>query len=115
MKRALMMTLALAASASLSYGAAQAQDGGPDPHAPGAYAAQPASGFYDVEGRIAAYEAKASTMGRAGARVRSSLRAIKAFAAQQKARHGGELRDWDREALTARLDALQARTPALAG
>ncbi len=41
----------------------------------------------------------------------NTLRSIRAFAAQQRARHGGELRDWDREAINLRLDALEAKLP----
>ena len=57
------------------------------------------SSFRDVDARIAAAE---RTMGP------KKLRAIKAEAAMRRARHGGELRDWDRELLNKKLDALGA-------
>ena len=38
----------------------------------------------------------------------SSLRAIKNEAAFRRQRHGGELRDWDRELLNQRLDKVAA-------
>lgn len=114
MKRALISSLVLFA-ASGPAGTVFAQDGGADTGAPDAYAAAAKPAFYDVEGRIAAYEAKAASLGAERARTLAALRQIKAFAAQQKARHEGELRDWDREAITERLNALAARTPALAG
>lgn len=100
--------LAIAACcASLLALPAFAQDGGPDPNAPDAFAGAPKQAFYDVDGRIASVEQRIAGMGRSGARARAALRQIRAFEAQQRARHGGELRDWDREAINTRLDRLE--------
>ena len=86
-----------------------AQDGGPDPGAPSAYAGASKQAFYDVEQRMDAVEMRIRSMGRGGAGAMAAMRQIRAFAAQQKARHGGELRDWDREAINLRLDQLVGR------
>ena len=59
--------------------------------------------FLDVEGRIAAVEGKAA----GNRRAMSMLRSIKGEAAQRRARHGGELRDWDRELLNKKLDTVE--------
>ena len=61
----------------------------------------PAAGpqFYDVEAKIDAAMAKMQGNKRAEAQ----LRAIKAEAKVRRARHGGELRDWDREFLDKKL------------
>ncbi len=39
----------------------------------------------------------------------AAMRQIRAFEATQKARHGGELRDWDRETINLKLDQLVGR------
>ena len=64
----------------------------------------PAAGpqFYDVEARIDAAMAKMQGNKRAEAQ----LRAIKADAKVRRARHGGELRDWDREYLDKKVEAV---------
>jgi hypothetical protein len=100
-----LLTVAAAAAALYAL-PALAQDGGADPHAPDAYAGAPKQAFYDVDGRIAAIEQRLGG-GRGNARARAVLNQIKAFEAQQRARHGGELRDWDREAINTRLDRLE--------
>ena len=60
--------------------------------------------FRDVWARIAADEASM-----AGKRGMSTLRGIKAEANMRKARHGGELRDWDRELINKKLDMLEGK------
>lgn len=97
-------------SASLVVAApAMAQDGGPDPHAPTAYAGATKQGFYDVEQRMDNVEMRIRSMGRGGAGAMAAMRQIRAFAAMQKSRHNGELRDWDREAINLKLDQLVGR------
>lgn len=59
--------------------------------------------FRDVWQRISADEQKMGGNKRAA----SQLRAIKAEATQRRARHGGELRDWDRELINKKLDQLE--------
>lgn len=100
---AVLLALPLAAPAL-------AQDGGADPHAPGAYAGHGPNAFYDVDARISRMEERTSGMrGPQARRVRAELRAIRGMEATQRQRHGGELRDWDREALNTRLDRLEAQ------
>ena len=60
--------------------------------------------FRDVWARIAADEGKMA----GNRRGLSQLRTIKAEAMQRRARHGGELRDWDRELINKKLDQLEA-------
>ena len=64
----------------------------------------PAAGpqFYDVEAKIDA----AMTKMAGNRRAEAQLRAIKADAKVRRARHGGELRDWDREYLDKKLQAV---------
>ncbi len=64
--------------------------------------------FLDVDARIAAAEGKVGKSGRAAA----MLRTIKSEAKVRRARHGGELRDWDRELLNKKLDQLEGMTGA---
>ena len=59
--------------------------------------------FLDVFARISADEAKMA----GNRRGLSQLRAIKAEATQRRARHGGELRDWDRELINKKLDQVE--------
>ena len=59
--------------------------------------------FLDVDARIAADEAKMA----GDRKALSALRAIKGEAKVRRARHGGELRDWDRELLNKRLDQVE--------
>lgn len=88
---------------------AQSGDVDPAPGAPGPYVGASKQAFYSVEARLAAVEARIGTMTpRAARAARGQLIALKAFEAQQRARHGGELRDWDREAMTARLNRIEA-------
>ena len=107
-----LFVAALLAAAPLSV--ALAQDGGADPHAPDAYAGASKPAVYDVDARIANMEAKARALpARESHRAMAALAAIKGFEHGQLARHGGELRDWDREAVNVRLDRLQASMPSL--
>ena len=103
-----MLTLAIL-SASLISIPAMAQDGGPNPGAPTAFAGASKHGFYDVDQRIASVEQRIKAMGRSGAGAMAAMRSIHAFEAQQRARHNGELRDWDREAINLKLDQLVGR------
>jgi len=111
----LLLTAAALAAFATAPALAQAQTlqhtpGGvdPAPGAPGPYAGADKSSFYNVEARVSEMEARISAMAGATARqARSQLAGIKSFLATQRARHGGELRDWDREAATARLNRLE--------
>ena len=64
--------------------------------------------FLDVDARIAAAEGKVGANKRASA----MLRSIKSEAKVRRTRHGGELRDWDRELLNKKLDQLEGMTGA---
>ncbi len=85
----------------------------PAPGARGPYIGAGPTGFYDVDARIAAI---AGRIGQMPARQRSGakdqIREIRGEEATQRARHG-DLRDWDRENLNAKLDKLVARYPVL--
>jgi hypothetical protein len=82
----------------------------PAPGAAGPYLGAPPQAFYDVDSRMAAMEARIQALsGQTATSAASELRAIRALAATQRARHGGELRDWDREAITVRLNRLEQR------
>ena len=79
--------------------------------APGAgdhpYVGHSENAFYNVRERIQRVEQRAEGL-RGGQRRRalSGIRSIKSELARQEARHG-EVRDWDREHLNKRLDALE--------
>ena len=60
--------------------------------------------FRDIDQRISALEPRVGRNRKAS----SQLRAIKSEEAVRRARHGGELRDWDRELLNKKLDAVDA-------
>lgn len=60
--------------------------------------------FHEIEPRIADLETKAHGKRKAMA----MLSKIKGEAKFRRARHGGELRDWDRELLNKQLDQVQA-------
>ena len=86
----------------------QTTSGGPgtaDPMYSGALKGQ---AFLDVDARIAAAQAKVGGNRKAMA----MLNSIKGEAKVRRARHGGELRDWDREFLNKKLDALEGMTGA---
>lgn len=84
----------------------QTTSAGPGTADPGYSGALKGPAFLDVDARIAAAQ------GKGGKRGAAMLRAIKAEAAQRRARHGGELRDWDRELLNKKLDQLEGMTGA---
>ena len=124
------MTIRLAAlaAATLLAGAVAASaqpTTGASPGVPGDQAVDPAPGatqpylghpqaFYDPMQRLQALDSRAATLPPGQARsVRADLRRAHAFAETQKARHGGELRDWDRERLTQLLDEVTAKHPQL--
>jgi hypothetical protein len=104
-----LLVLAILSASLIGTVPAMAQDGGPDPHAPTAYAGTTKEGFYDVERRMENVQMRIQAMGRGGARAMAEMRQIRAFIAQQKARHNGELLDWDRETINLRLDQLVGR------
>ena len=86
----------------------------PAPGAVGPYVGAGAQGFYEVDARLAAVAGRVSSLPpaqrrRAGAQIRQ----IRAEEATQRARHGGELRDWDRENMTQKLDQLVQQFPML--
>lgn len=60
--------------------------------------------FRDIDQRIAALQPRVAGHSKAAAQ----LKAIKSDEAYRRARHGGELRDWDRELLNKKLDSLDA-------
>ena len=85
----------------------------PAPGATGAYIGAGRQGFYDVDARIAAVtQAAQSLPGGQRRAAMAQLHGIRSEEATQKARHG-ELRDWDRENLNARLDKLTQQFPGL--
>ncbi len=129
MKLAALGLAALLASPSVG-GAALAQPmppPGASPGIPSDQAVDPAPGatrpylghpgaFYDPVQRLQSLDARAAALPPAQMRrVRSDLRAIHAFADTQRQRHGGELRDWDREHMNALMNDLVARFPQLRG
>jgi hypothetical protein len=103
-----LLTLAIL-SASLIAVPVLAQDGGVDPGANTPYAGTSKQDFYDVDQRMNAIEQQIKARGHSGARAMAAMRSIRSFEATQRARHGGQLRDWDREAINVRLDQLVGR------
>ena len=85
----------------------------PAPNATGPYVGAGPHAFYAVDARIASVSDGVQALP-PGPRRRASveLRQIRAEESTQRARHG-ELRDWDREHLNTRLDALVQQFPAL--
>ena len=86
----------------------------PAPGATGPYVGAGPQGFYDVDARLAAIAGRIAALPpgqrrRAGAQIHQ----IRAEEATQRARHGGELRDWDRENMTQKLDQLIQQYPML--
>lgn len=70
--------------------------------------------FYDVEDRIARMQARMPALpAYQRRRAYAEMRSIIAEERTQRDRHGGQLRDWDREHLNARLNALASRYPGL--
>src|SRR3954471_3178645 len=104
-----LISVAMVCSAALVASGAKAQaihPDGADP-APGAvsgYVGKSPDAFYDVEARIdrvtervGAARANHRLSPGAARQAMNSLRAIKTEAVFRRQRHGGELRDWDRE------------------
>ncbi len=86
----------------------------PAPGATGPYVGAGREGFYDVDARLAAVGGRVAALPAAQRRRASAqIRQIRAEEATQRARHGGELRDWDRENMTQKLDQLVQQFPAL--
>jgi hypothetical protein len=86
----------------------------PAPNARGPYIGAGPQGFYDVDARLAAVAGRVGALP-PGQRRRASaqIHQIRAEEATQRSRHGGELRDWDRENMTQKLDHLVEQFPAL--
>jgi hypothetical protein len=85
-----------------------------DPHVAGPYAGAGPHAFYDVSARIDNLQQKiASLPPGQGRRAASQLKAIKGELKYRMDRHNGELRDWDRELITKKLDQLIAQYPSL--
>ena len=86
----------------------------PAPGATGPYVGAGPQGFYDVDARLQAVAGRIAALP-PGQRRRASaqIHQIRAEEATQRARHGGELRDWDRENMTQKLDHLVQQFPAL--
>ena len=78
---------------------------GPGTADPGYSGQLQGAAFRDIFERISAYEQKMA----GDKRGLKQLRVIKAEANQRRARHGGELRDWDRELINKKLDMLEGR------
>ena len=99
---------------------------GASPGVPGADAVNPAPGasgpylghpgrFYDPSDRLRDLDARlAGLPPHEAMRARSGLHSIHAFADGQRSRHGGQLRDWDRERMTRMMNDLVRRYPDLA-
>ena len=83
----------------------QTTENGPGTADPGYSGQLQGQQFRDVWARIAADESAMA----GNKRGMSALRGIKAEANMRKARHGGELRDWDRELLNKKLDMLEGK------
>jgi hypothetical protein len=104
--------LLLITGAPLGAGAqAVGYDGGAEPpHA--VDAGTPKPDFYNVSAFADRVEARIGGGAMSSAQKRSAmaeLRAIRAQLAERSARKGGELRDWDRELINARLTKLSDR------
>ena len=85
----------------------------PAPGMHGPYVGAGEHNFYDVDARIAAVTQRAQQLPPSQRRsVSAQLHQIRAEEETQKARHG-ELRDWDRESLSDKLDKLVHQFPSL--
>ncbi len=85
----------------------------PAPGAQGPYVGAGREGFYDVDARIAAISARLTGLRPSQRRAaKSQIAQIRGEEATQRARHG-DLRDWDRENINAKLDHLLQQFPAL--
>ncbi len=87
----------------------------PAPGATRPYLGHPGT-FYDPVQRLRELDARAASLPPREARaMRAELRRIHAFAETQRARHGGDLRDWDRERMTRMMNELASAHPGLRG
>jgi hypothetical protein len=85
----------------------------PAPGAQGPYVGSGKQGFYDIDQRIAAVSQQAASLPAAQRRrAMAQIKAIRSEEATQRARHG-ELRDWDRENISDKLDKLTQQFPSL--
>lgn len=82
----------------------------PAPGAQGPYVGAGPRRFYNVEDRIARIESRLAALPASQRRrAYTEMRSIRAEERTQRGKHDGELRDWDREHLNQRLDALVRR------
>lgn len=86
----------------------------PAPGATRPYVGVGKQAFYNVEERMDRVEGRLASL-RASQRRRAyaEMRSIRAEERTQRSKNGGNLRDWDRERLNRRLDALVRRYPGL--
>jgi hypothetical protein len=117
-----LLSIACAAGLALAATAAFAQapsavpaPGGADTAATGPYAgAGGPHGFYDVQSRIDQMQQAAASLPPAkGHRVVAQLKAVRSDLKFRMGRHNGELRDFDREVISEKLDHLAAQYPEL--
>lgn len=88
----------------------------PAPGAEGPYVGHHPATFYNTADRIVRIERRLAGLRTAQRRrAYAEMRSIRAEERTQRAKNGGELRDWDRERLNVRLDALVRRYPGLEG
>jgi hypothetical protein len=83
----------------------------------GPYAGTTQTDFYHPDVRIQQIQAEIQKGALAGSRARHALAQLSAIRQDLKyriARHDGDLRDWDRELINQKLDALVKQYPALA-
>ncbi|MBE7219064.1 MAG: hypothetical protein INR64_11385 [Caulobacteraceae bacterium] len=121
-----MKTAALGLAAALLAAPALAQPLA-SPGVPNSQAVNPAPGatrpflghpktFYDPAQRLQDIDARAAALPPGEQhRVSMDVQRIHAFADQQRARHGGALRDWDRERMTRMMNDLVRKYPELKG
>jgi hypothetical protein len=100
------------AAAGASPANAPPQPHGDVPANAGPYAGASPKGFYDVNQRIDHLQAVLAGMPHAK-RAMAQLNTIRSDLQFRMKRHGGVLRDYDRELITEKLDGLVAKYPAL--
>ena len=115
MIRTALATALLAAAIASPALAQPDEDRAPGDHP---YGGRGAAAFYDIDRRESALEGRVREMTERGLigggqarRALAELGSIRGEAAFRRDRHRGELRDWDRELLTARLNRLADRLP----
>ncbi len=105
------ITLAIAGAGLPQAGLAQAALANDGP-----YAGASRTDFYHPSDRIAQIEGQIQQGALSGAKARRALAELTAIRQDLKyriARHNGDLRDWDRELINQKLDALVKQYPAL--